>query len=67
MIDSKCAWASECRPHRTRARIANFKVPRYAKVVDGFEAIGMTASVKVQKNKLREHALRDFGLEKERT
>ena len=51
----------------TRARIANFKVPRHAKVVDGFEAIGMTASVKVQKNKLREHALRDFGLEKERT
>jgi len=46
----------------TRAHIANFKVPRYAKVVDGFEAIGMTASVKVQKNRLREHALRDFGL-----
>jgi fatty-acyl-CoA synthase len=45
-----------------RPRIANFKVPRYAKVVDGFEAIGMTGSVKVQKNKLREHALRDFGL-----
>ncbi|MBY0440255.1 MAG: AMP-binding protein [Burkholderiales bacterium] len=49
----------------TRPRIANFKVPRHAKVVDGFEAIGMTASVKVQKNRLREHALRDFGLEKE--
>ena len=46
----------------TRTRIAGFKVPRYAKVVDGFEAIGMTASVKVQKNRLREHALRDFGL-----
>jgi fatty-acyl-CoA synthase len=46
----------------TRARIAGFKVPRHAKVVDGFEAIGMTASVKVQKNRLREHALRDFGL-----
>jgi fatty-acyl-CoA synthase len=46
----------------TRPRIAGFKVPRYAKIVDGFEAIGMTASVKVQKNRLREHALRDFGL-----
>ena len=46
----------------TRSRIAGFKVPRYAKIVDGFEAIGMTASVKVQKNRLREHALRDFGL-----
>ena len=46
----------------TRSRIANFKVPRYAKVVDDFEAIGMTGSVKVQKNKLRAQALRDFGL-----
>jgi fatty-acyl-CoA synthase len=43
--------------------IAGFKVPRHVKVVDGFEAIGMTGSVKVQKNRLREHALRDFGLE----
>ena len=46
----------------TRARIAGFKVPRHARVVDGFEAIGMTGSVKVQKNRLREHALRDFGI-----
>jgi len=45
-----------------RQRIANFKVPRHVRVVDGFEAIGMTGSVKVQKNRLREHALRDLGL-----
>jgi fatty-acyl-CoA synthase len=45
-----------------RARCANFRVPRYLKIVDDFEAIGMTASGKVQKTKLREHALREFKL-----
>ncbi|WP_242582050.1 AMP-binding protein [Amycolatopsis sp. 195334CR] len=42
------AWA--------RARMAGFKVPRHLRVVDGFEGIGMTASSKVQKNRLAEHA-----------
>lgn len=46
-----------------RARVANFKVPRYLEIVDTFENIGMTGSSKVQKNKLREHALRLWGLE----
>ena len=46
-----------CRP-----RCANFKAPRYVKVVAEFESIGMTGSSKVQKAKLREHALREFGL-----
>lgn len=41
---------------------ANFRVPRYLRIVASFEAIGMTASGKVQKTKLREHALREFGL-----
>jgi fatty-acyl-CoA synthase len=45
-----------------KARCANFRVPRYLRIVDDFEAIGMTASGKVQKTKLREHALREFGL-----
>src|SRR3954463_767471 len=45
-----------------KARCANFRVPRYLRIVGDFEAIGMTASGKVQKNKLREHALREFGL-----
>ena len=45
-----------------KARSANFRVPRYLKIVDDFEAIGMTASGKVQKTRLREHALRDFNL-----
>jgi fatty-acyl-CoA synthase len=47
----------------TKARCANFRVPRYLRIVPDFEAIGMTASGKVQKTKLREHALRELGLE----
>ena len=46
----------------SKARMANFRVPRYVKIVDSFENIGMTGSAKVQKNKLRAHALIDFGL-----
>lgn len=45
-----------------RARCANFRVPRFVRLVDGFEAIGMTGSAKVQKAKLREFALDDLGL-----
>jgi fatty-acyl-CoA synthase len=45
-----------------KARMAGFRVPRYLKIVADFEAIGMTASGKVQKTKLREHALREFKL-----
>jgi fatty-acyl-CoA synthase len=47
-----------------KARCANFRVPRYLRIVANFEAIGMTASGKVQKTKLREHALRELGLAK---
>ena len=45
-----------------KARCANFRVPRYMRIVDNFESIGMTASGKVQKNKLREHALNELKL-----
>jgi fatty-acyl-CoA synthase len=45
-----------------KRRMASFRVPRYLRIVADFEAIGMTASGKVQKAKLREHALREFGL-----
>lgn len=38
-------------------RCANFKVPKYLAFVDSFEQIGMTGSSKVQKNKLRDHAI----------
>lgn len=42
------AWA--------RTRMAGFKVPRHLRIVDGFAGIGMTASSKVQKNRLAAHA-----------
>jgi fatty-acyl-CoA synthase len=45
-----------------RERLAGFRVPRYLRIVPDFEAIGMTASGKVQKAKLREHALRELKL-----
>lgn len=45
-----------------RERCANFRVPRYVVIVTNFEDIGMTGSAKVQKNKLREHALDVLGL-----
>jgi fatty-acyl-CoA synthase len=45
-----------------KPRCANFRVPRYFAIVESFDAIGLTASGKVQKHKLREHAIRQFGL-----
>jgi len=48
------AWSHE--------HMAGFRVPRYVKIVDSFDAIGMTGSAKVQKNRLRAQALVDFGL-----
>jgi len=46
----------------TKERSAGFRVPKYLRIVENFESIGMTASGKVQKTKLREHALKEFGL-----
>jgi fatty-acyl-CoA synthase len=40
-----------------RPQLANFRMPRHLSVVADFEAIGMTASGKVQKARLREHAI----------
>jgi fatty-acyl-CoA synthase len=54
---SECELTAWC-----KSRMANFRVPRYVRIVEDFEAIGMTASGKVQKAKLREHALREFKL-----
>jgi fatty-acyl-CoA synthase len=45
-----------------KKKSANFRVPRYLRIVEDFEAIGMTASGKVQKQKLKEHALKEFKL-----
>lgn len=46
-----------------KTRCANFKVPRYIALVDSFEHIGMTGSSKVQKNKLRDHAIRHWNIQ----
>ncbi|HKQ27161.1 MAG TPA: hypothetical protein VJT77_01095, partial [Burkholderiales bacterium] len=46
-----------------KPKVANFRLPRYVRIVADFESIGMTASGKVQKTKLREHALREFNLQ----
>jgi fatty-acyl-CoA synthase len=45
-----------------KGRCANFRVPRYLRIVGDFEAIGMTASGKVQKARLRAHAINEFNL-----
>jgi fatty-acyl-CoA synthase len=45
-----------------RPRVAGFRLPRHLWVVGDFEAIGMTASGKVQKGKLREHAMGLLGM-----
>jgi fatty-acyl-CoA synthase len=47
----------------SREHMAGFRVPRYVRIVETFENIGMTGSAKVQKNKLRAQALIDFGLQ----
>jgi fatty-acyl-CoA synthase len=45
-----------------KPQLANFRMPRHMRIVPDFEAIGMTASGKVQKVKLRAHALETLGL-----
>jgi fatty-acyl-CoA synthase len=48
------AWAKDS--------MAGFKLPRHLVIVDGFEAIGMTASAKVQRKPLAAHAVKLLGL-----
>ncbi len=45
-----------------RGHMAGFKVPRHVWVVEDFEAIGMTASSKVQKKPLAAHARKLLGM-----
>ncbi|MBB4684103.1 AMP-binding protein [Amycolatopsis jiangsuensis] len=40
-----------------RDEMAGFKVPRHLRIVEGFEGIGMTASAKIRKTQLAEHAV----------
>ena len=44
-----------------RPKVANFRMPRHLRIVADFDTIGMTASGKVQKTKLRSHALALLG------
>jgi fatty-acyl-CoA synthase len=61
-LKSGCSASEEEILTFVKQKAANFRVPRYLRIVASFEAIGMTASGKVQKQKLLEHALREFGL-----
>jgi fatty-acyl-CoA synthase len=45
-----------------RGKIANYKIPKYVKFVDGYP---MTASGKIQKFKLREMAIKELHLEEQ--
>lgn len=51
-VDELQAWAKQ--------NCATFRVPRYLRFVDNFDAIGVTASGKIQKSKLRQQAIEDF-------
>jgi fatty-acyl-CoA synthase len=61
-LKSNAAASEDALIRWCKERSANFRVPRYLKVVDSFESIGMTASGKVQKTRLREHAIRELKL-----
>lgn len=43
-----------------KPRLAGFRMPRHLRIVAEFDSIGMTASGKVQKIRLRDHAIRLF-------
>jgi fatty-acyl-CoA synthase len=45
---------------RRRGRIADFKVPRYVKLVD---SLPMTVTGKIQKFRMREYSIQEWGLE----
>ena len=47
----------------SRTAMASFKSPRYIQIVESFEHIGMTASSKIQKKQLREHAIKLLHLD----
>jgi len=53
--DDLLTWAKE--------RLAGFKAPRYLRIVDGFETIGMTASSKVKRKELTAYAIKVLGLD----
>lgn len=50
-----------------KPRLAGFKMPKFVVIVEDFESIGMTASSKIQKRHLVDHAIKKFGLKAEET
>lgn len=62
ILNEGASCAAEALIAWSRDHMAGFKVPRYVQFVEGFEAIGMTASSKIQKNQLAAHAARALGL-----
>ena len=57
--DEVLAWA--------KPRLAGFKLPKYLAVIESFDIVGLTASSKVPKRLLIEHAMRHFGLGEKET
>jgi fatty-acyl-CoA synthase len=57
---------SACEPAEiidwSKSRLAGFKVPRHVWIVKDFESLGMTASAKILKKPLAEHAKRLLGM-----
>ncbi|WP_048646802.1 class I adenylate-forming enzyme family protein [Nitratireductor soli] len=53
-VEELLAWA--------KPRLAGFKMPRHVAIIESFDVIGLTASSKVPKRLLIEHALEKFGL-----
>ena len=51
--DQLLAWA--------RTQMAGYKVPRHIAIIDSFEPLGLTASGKVQKARLKDDAAERFG------
>lgn len=47
-----------------KPRLASFKIPKYMAVIESFDIVGMTASSKVPKRYLIEHATKHFNLAK---
>ncbi|WP_433272287.1 AMP-binding protein [Actinosynnema sp. CS-041913] len=58
VLNEDCAATPEELLEWVKPRLAGFKVPRRVCLVDGFERFGMTASAKVQRRHLVEHAVR---------
>lgn len=46
-----------------KPRLAGFKLPKHIAIIESFDIIGLTASAKIPKRRLIEHAIKHFGLQ----